>query len=296
MRGKLVLLVIAGAAALVAAPAALAVENFAIRYEVSEETNLRTLTVKGDENANQMTVACLGGLVAVDGVPIAKANDPSQKLPCGAALGTAPVPGPQAITLLGEGGNDRIDTTGVTAAAGFTKLVGVHGTMEVHLYGGPGADTLVGGPLGERFNEDGEEAPGGGDTIEAGAGNDEIAGTAGPDKILAGPGNDQIKPGAGADLVRGGPGSDAIDGEGFDRSPDRYYGEGGPDIMFGGAGNDYLNGGPGNDSMHGYLGNDTLVGGPGNDQLWGEGGNDVLLGGPGKDYLGGGPGRNRLVQ
>jgi Ca2+-binding RTX toxin-like protein len=287
-------LCVVSAGALAAAPGAIAIESFAIRYEVSEETNLRTLSIKGDENPNQIAVSCVGGDVAVNGIPIAKSNEPAQKLPCGAPLGSAPVPGPQAVIVIGEGGDDKIDTSAMTRAD-FSQLVGVNGTMEVQVFGGPGADTLIGGALGERFNEEGEEAPGGGDTIVAGAGNDQIAGTPGADTISGGPGNDEIKPGGGADIVHGGPGFDAIDGEGTATRHARYYGDAGNDIIFGGLGADYLNGGEGNDELRGGPGNDTLIGGPGRDQLAGEGGNDVLIGGPGKDFLEGGPGRNRLV-
>ena len=133
--------------------------------------------------------------------------------------------------------------------------------MEVRIYGGPGADREIGGPMGERFNESDEDAPGGG-----------------------------------ADVVHGGPGFAGIEGEGVTSHGARYYGDAGDDIIFGGFGPDYLNGGAGDDELRGAAGNDTLIGGPGRDQLAGEAGNDVLIGGPGKDFLEGGPGRNRLVQ
>ena len=270
-------------------------EGLTIDYQVSEETNLRTLTIKGTPGPDEIIVTCKEGLVAVDGTPIEKSNT-GQTMPCGAALGSAPIPGPEAITLDGEAGNDRIDISAVTKKAGFAQLKGRRGQVEVQVFGGPGADTEIGGPEGERFNAVEEDAPGGGDRIEGGGGRDEIAGTAQADVISGGAGNDVIKPGGGADVVHGGPGNDAIDGEGSLSHGDRYYGDAGNDVILGGFGADYLNGGPGNDELRGAAGGDTLIGGPGKDLLAGEGGNDVLRGGPGKDFLEGGPGHNRLIQ
>ena len=231
-------------------------EGLTIDYQVSEETNLRTLTIRGTPGPDEIVVTCKEGLVAVDGTPIVRTST-GQTMPCGAALGSAPVPGPEAIILDGEAGNDRIDVSGVTRKAGFAQLKGLRGYVEVQIFGGPGADTEIGGPEGERFNAVEEVAPGGGDRIEGGGGSDEIAGTAQADVIFGDAGNDKI---------------------------------------FGGFGADYLNGGPGDDELRGAAGGDTLIGGPGRDLLAGEGGNDVLRGGPGKDFLEGGPGRNRLTQ
>ncbi|HXD54078.1 MAG TPA: calcium-binding protein [Solirubrobacteraceae bacterium] len=288
-------LCLAVASLLAPAQSAAAGEGLKIEYERSEETNLLTLTIHGTAGPDEIVLSCKEGLVAVDGKAIEKTNT-GQTMPCGAAYGTAPIPGPQAITVDGEAGNDRIDVSAATKAAGFAQLAGYQGTTELQIFGGPGADTEIGGPEGERFNAPEEEAPGGGDRIEGAGGRDEIAGTSEADVIFGGAGNDQIKPGGGADVVHGGPGNDGIDGEGVTSHGDRYYGDAGNDIMFGGFGNDYLNGGPGNDELGGAAGNDRLIGGPGKDLLNGEGGNDVLIGGPGRDFLDGGPGRNRLTQ
>ena len=96
--------------------------------------------------------------------------------------------------------------------------------------GNLGADTLLGGALGETF--------GGGD---------------GTDFLDGGGGNDALDGGIGADLIVGGAGNDALIG-GTDN-----------DKLDGGLGNDVLNGGNGNDTLFGGAGKDTLIGGLNND-------------------------------
>jgi Ca2+-binding RTX toxin-like protein len=63
----------------------------------------------------------------------------------------------------------------------------------------------------------------------------------------------------------------------------------------GGSGNDRLTGGPGADRLFGGGGRDVLRGAGGADDLWGEAGADRLSGGPGRDHLRCGPGKDRAV-
>ena len=84
------------------------------------------------------------------------------------------------------------------------------------LSGGPGNDTLYGGPRG------------GGDLLEGGTGDDRLYGGKGDDTLQGGPGADALRGGSGNDTLDGGPGNDVLNG---------------------GPGNDALAGGPGNDTF-----------------------------------------------
>ncbi len=267
---------------LAALPAASSAD-LTIRLMFLETNELLTLVIGGDEAANQITVTCTGGVVAVDGVALVNRSS-GQHMPCGGSGA------PQAISIDGEGGNDTIDVSQVSPQAGFTAL-----RAAPVINGEAGANTIVGSPLPDSVNQNEDSRGALGDTIYGNGGGDELWGTPGPDKIYGGAGNDVIHPLEGADVVYAGPGNDGVEGETFDHVRDRFYGEAGNDELFGGAGADLLDGGPGNDFIEGKGGNDTLIGGPGKDALYGEGGNDTLIGGPGHDSLSGGGGRNRLV-
>jgi Ca2+-binding RTX toxin-like protein len=256
------------------------------------ENNLWELNILSDEAGDRIVLSCANNLVLLNNQSLV--NHAGQYMACADPVA------PQSIHIYGEGGDDTIDTSGVSPQAGFSSLVlprkGAQSFRAVSLDGGSGKNTLVGGPLPEEFNQQADSGQHAADVVYGNGGSDEIVGTAGDDKLYGGPGSDVIQPGAGSDIARGGPGSDAISGEGtFDRSHDRFYGEGGNDELFGGVGNDLLDGGAGRDFIYARAGNDTLIGGSGNDALYGEGGNDSLIGGPGHDTLIGGPGHNRLV-
>ena len=208
---------------------------------------------------------------------------------------------PQALTLRGGNGNDR--------------LMGQDG--DDTLYGNSGADQLHGGN--------------GNDELFGGAGNDQLFGGAGNDRLRGNDGNDTLVGGAGADRFIIARGSHQ------DRITDFSYAEGdrlevvggltyrvlnsngsalidfgnGDQVLLDGIGsssvtrdwfeyqpvaatNDTLNGGAGNDRLLGYDGNDTLYGHAGADQLFGGNGADVLFGGAGNDQLFGEAGNDRL--
>ena len=100
------------------------------------------------------------------------------------------------------------------------------------LYGGEGADTVVGDAFGA------DNALGGADTLY---------GDGGGDRLSSGSGNDTLFGGAGDDF--------AFDLEGAST----LYGEGGNDTLLGGADGDTLYGGTGRDTLDGEDGDDVLV-------------------------------------
>lgn len=157
-------------------------------------------------------------------------------------------------------------------------------TLSVQVSGGDGADTIVGGQLG-----------------------DLLSGDLGADQITGGGGNDVIYFDAADTLVEGGTGRDTAIFIGsqdltFDLVPGSFeeaYGGDGNDVLsanyaevsvglYGGAGNDSLSAGEADDTLFGDSGNDTLDAGDGNDYAVGGSGNDSLYGGSGDDFLSGG--------
>ncbi len=166
----------------------------------------------------------------------------------GSIATTRSVVGLRRIEIFGGRGDDtiRIDAPGLRIGA--------------TIHGGPGHDTISGGPRGDRL------AGGlGDDTIDGGEGNDEIFG---------GWGDDYLRGGRGADRIVGGDGDDAIDG---------------------GIGHDTLIGGLDDDTIDGEAGRDTLRGDDGNDTLLGGTGQDTLRAGPGVDRLFGMLGRDEFI-
>jgi Ca2+-binding RTX toxin-like protein len=156
--------------------------------------------------------------------------------------------GPGFAVAHGEGGSDTLDVGG----AG-------------ELYGGPGADTLMGGdnPTFQLLKgEEGDDELIGGESRE-----NRLVGGPGADTLRAGPRGDDLLGSTGNDLLLGG-----------DRS----------DLVFGQGGNDRVSAGGGRDMVLGHGGRDVLRGGPGRDQMAGGGGADVLRGGPARDFLSGG--------
>ena len=163
----------------------------------------------------------------------------------GSVATTRSLVGLRRIEIFGGRGDDsiRIDAPGLR--------------IGVTINGGPGNDTISGGPRGDRL------AGGlGDDTIDGGDGNDEIFG---------GVGADYLRGGRGADRIVGGEGEDAIDG-GI-----------GNDRLFGGLGDDIVDGEAGLDTVRGDAGDDRLLGGTGRDKLFAGAGIDRLFGITGRD-------------
>jgi hypothetical protein len=128
------------------------------------------------------------------------------------------MPGSQILVVL---------ATDAADAAPNELRVGEGVAVPVAALGGAGADTLYGGPAGDR-----------------------LAGGAGGDVLLGGPGSDELDGGAGDDMLRG----ETMPG----LSPPLPEGEAGADQLEGGAGEDDLEGGPGGDAISGGSERDRL--------------------------------------
>jgi hypothetical protein len=213
------------------------------------------------------------------------------------------------------------DSEGFFVERTFTVSVG--DVNPENAAGSSQGETMVGGPLGDRFTSLGGSdvliGGGGNDTLLAGDGSDYVSGGDGNDHIVGGAGyqslngdagNDYMDGGGDADGFFGGDGNDTmVGGNGADymvggADDDQLHGRDGDDTMFGDAGNDLLNGGNGNNAMFGGIGNDTLnggnnsdymVGGDGNDELYGGLGDDQFFAGAGSDIIYTGQGRDQLV-
>ena len=259
-------------------------------YFTDPDDGLRKLLVIGDETSQPMVLTCDGIYQAVNGNHFPRMSV-GRDLYCNEI---------DVVIVEGRGGDDTIDTKGVSRSGGYSGIVlGCCDSPQapadaVSLIGNEGADTIIGGPLGESINytaSSGEQGP---DKVRAGAGNDEIYGTDDPDDIAGEGGEDIIYPQLGSDLVHGNAAHDAVEDVPFGKDIDRIFGDGGADQLFAGGGNDRVDGGDGKDFMDGGPGKDRMFGRAGADGLFGKGGNDFLFGNAGNDYLSGGAGNDVL--
>jgi Ca2+-binding RTX toxin-like protein len=299
-------------AAVAASPAS---AQITARYGDYASCCQRALVFNSDAASETIAPGCSGGSsgsITMNGGPIAIVNQvDNQPVTCGGQHG------PLYVFVFGGGGDDTIKLTGVSRTAGFTSILAENdtGTSEIFVQGDSdpeyapvsGADTLIGGPLGEHLDTlnhgDCENGP---DIVRGNGGPDNIKGSNASDRLFGGRGNDVINTCEGADVVHGGGGRDSIYVYGvFSRRAVRFYGDGGADILDGAAGRDYLDGGPGADAMYGEGGKDHMFGrdgadgmfgGPANDTMYGNGGNDYMRGNGGVDKLFGGPGINNIRQ
>jgi Ca2+-binding RTX toxin-like protein len=206
-------------------------------------------------------------------------------------------------TIVGTGGNDRINGTGrrdvIVGVGGHDRING-RGGGDV-ICGGGGRD-LIRGKSGD------DELSGGGkrDVLLGQQGNDLVTGAGGADVLLGLPGNDRLQSGPGSDFLVGGSGDDLYAGGGgqfdlisFENSPlgvvvdlnlvtPQNTNEGidtitGIEGVTGSGFNDTLTG----QNVASPTGN-GLFGLDGTDQISGLDGDDVIDGGPGSDR--GGPG------
>ncbi len=148
--------------------------------------------------------------------------------------------------------------------------------------GSDGADTMLGGAVGERF--DGDD---GNDSLAGAGGNDRLQGQAGNDTLLGGEGDDTLEPGTGANAVNG--------GAGFDTMVSGDLGAASFVLTAPGAGTLTVSLAAGGTATTTFEGIEYFVGGAGADSFTGSsatdyfaplGGNDVNLdGGGGFDWL-----------
>lgn len=184
--------------------------------------------------------------------------------------------------------------------------------------GGPGNDTLLGGPLSDDLRD-----AFGGDTLRGGAGSDVLTtrlsqndgladildGGPGDDDVHGGPNPDSLTGGSGQDFLRGGLGADTMDpgadpGDTVSYLDNEHEGplvvaslDGNPNdginiggiserdnvakhtpILIGSHSRDILIGNEFNNHLEGNLGDDTLLGLKGADFIRGSNGNDTLSG------------------
>jgi Ca2+-binding RTX toxin-like protein len=195
-----------------------------------------TLTLGGDAASDRYGISCAGGLVTINGF------DPD----------TGPTPCAQVAAFHGDTGpgDDTVDLTAVSAAAGFTHptLNSTTDPSSILIALGPGADIGYLGAVGGDF-----------------------LGLGGNDQLLGGDGRDRLKGGAGSDMLRGRRGRDSL--EAGDNN-DGVFGGPGRDDLYGDAGADRILGGPGADLMFGLNGGDALFGGAGRDSAYGHRGRD----------------------
>lgn len=152
-------------------------------------------------------------------------------------------------------GNDALDMSGIGIPA--------------FVFGGAGADTIVGGTLRDTLyggsGDDVLRGSLGADSIQGGAGNDYLIGGGSRDTLIGLAGNDSLIGGRADDLLRGGTDNDTL------------RGMVGNDVLLAGRGDDRASGGEDNDTVSGILGNDTLRGGDGDDLILGGDGDDLLF-------------------
>jgi Ca2+-binding RTX toxin-like protein len=168
---------------------------------------------------------------------------------------TFPADQVKRITIAARGGDDRVRLEYSSREPRPLAPAGVlpaHVSVPAVLWGGPGADDMVGG-LGD-------------DLLIGGTGDDWLEGAYGKDVLYGNEGNDVLaasRAGGGNRLV-GGSGDDTLSGGSSD---DTLIGQGGNDLLYGADGNDWMDGGSGEDSLDDGRGNDRIIGGAGPD-LW----------------------------
>jgi len=230
----------------------------------------------------------------------------------------------QELTINGLGGNDRVEV----------GLLRPRDGDRIHLNGGPGNDTLVGGN-----GHDHIDGGPGADDMFGGIDEDTLFGDMADVRLVGGGGQDRLEMnvagvvkitdtsltiggrtlsdaagtygGFFAIVLNGSSGNDVLDASAFTNVVVELFGNGGNDVLASGASSrTLLDGGPGNDILFGSPADDTLAGGNGNDlliggndtfpdftinRLFGGAGNDTMLGATGPNQMFGGPGNDDLV-
>jgi Ca2+-binding RTX toxin-like protein len=253
--------------------------------ETLESRKLLSAVLSGDELK-------VGGTGKDDHIFVSlSAGNPAQlEVKVNGEVSTFELASVREIKLYGLGGNDRIEileTNGVIP-------------RETRMFGGGGADTLVGGAGIDRIHgDDGNDVvtgggnkdrcwgDGGDDAVYGGRGDDLVDGGDDNDYLEGNKGRDNMFGGNGKDHCRGLEGSDSLDGG---AQADTLDGDAGDDSIFGAGGNDACSGDDGDDSVRGGNGDDNIAGDDGDDSLDGGDGDDVINGGAGADIIGGGSG------
>jgi len=218
------------------------------------------------------------------------------------------------IEILGGTGNDVIDLSGYTVAAG--GLVVIKGQEGDDVIKGPAIATDGKAPATSTdgqaylFGDEGSLIRNSAKVVIGAQGTMNSEGD-GSDTIVAKSGRSVIFGGGGSDFLAGGSDTTANyifgdEGRIFfkDKAGKAYTKEGetvgttvvAPIIdrtqLHDGGGDDVLVGGAGDDLIYGGTGNDKIDGGAGADLIYGEKGNDQILGGSGADTIDGGIGQD----
>src|SRR5829696_7036372 len=249
----------------------------------------RLLTVTSDAEGDTIVVSCPASALLVNG-----AAPPSGPLPCSGGGSAA------AITLVGNGGVDTLDVSGLEELPlGEVTVEGGDGDDDIRGASLPSNGyivTLLGGPGADAVTVNGADA------VDGGAGDDRIIGSAAQGGTLAGgTGSDTfaftLPPGTPVSLIftladsgmtigaPGVPQTQTMPWTSIEVA-DLSLNEGAQTVdgsAFSGTAR--VAAGDGSDTLIGTAGADTLDGGAGNDFIEGLGGADVYQGGSGLDLL-----------
>lgn len=150
-----------------------------------------------------------------------------------------------------------------------------------------GAKTIVGTPGGDRIQA---KSPGG-DLLYGGGGADTLLGGPGPDVIYGVRSNNKIRGNGGDDYIEGGAGSDSIDGGVGNNT---IFGSSGHDVITAGDGNNYVDVGGAPDIATLGNGNNVLVTGSGGGKYTVGNGNNTIYYGSGIASIKAGSGVNTI--
>ncbi len=155
-------------------------------------------------------------------------------------------------------GDTYINIESIVGTAFADRLIGVGGSVEAEIDGGPGNDVVI-ASSGYAYG---------------GAGDDVLIVTGAMSRCWGGPGIDQVNfkiapHGVRLDLIDRGPTAFGPTFDGFENvygseSNDQFYGDGGSNVLEGAGGDDILQGRGGSDVLRGGAGADQLDGGSGN--------------------------------
>src|SRR4051794_2108428 len=264
------------------------------------------VTVKGDAEADQISLSVLNGKIAVNNVETTLSAGPNAEIAIEAGGGGDTVVGALVVT--------NYKSMSIDGGEGDDEIIG--GGNNDGISRGPGDDHIVPGKGEDVANG------GGGDDVTVwnpGEGSDKDKGEAGEDEVL-------VNGGGAEEVFRYGP-DDAFEatvGVLFERSSPAPFkiefdaehltidGNAGNDTMSplagelanrtaltlnGGEGDDELNGADTNDALNGEIGNDKLTGGKGADADTGGAGNDLMTwsNGDGTDVNAGEAGEDETV-
>lgn len=317
-----------------------AIFNDASRYTVqSSSATAMTVVATASSGFAGYSVVLTGTFNFQNGALFSSSVESADLLgPGGALIGSAVIGG-RSLDLLKQAGQSHLtgssggDTlTGgnegfafIRGGAGNDLLRTGNNYFGPNVYGGPGADTMIGqGGIDVFFTGDGA------DQIDGGGNDDEVYfdeatgrveiwldqpaapgqiridnvesifapnhglivhGGARDDWVMGANGVDSMMGGGGADDMLGGMGDDLLMG---DDGNDNLHGEGGADTVWGGAGDDGMSGADGRDFLRGEDGDDQLWGGADFDDMHGNKGRDTLHGQDGDDWVVGGQGSDLL--